>query len=222
MSIESDYDVLDYEAGASDDIRGMECASCFRLLTFNFFDRNSSYKSGYDPQCSWCKSQPRLSIVEHTSRLEELNYNSEGTRRQRHPDQDDLRSARGGRTMDCSLFLQKLLHICPQLYVTRGGVMGDLALYVTGVPRPEWSGNSFKYIGYATLGTMPEYSIFEFDEHRDILLRATQIGWRSLLLRFIQSHILTEEQCNAEFGHPSGGLNSLWYKKLQQFRSTKI
>jgi len=113
------------------------------------------------------------------------------------------------------------------LYVTPGGVtvngaIVDIALYATsGVNRPEWSGNSFKYMGYVTLGTLPEYSEYEFNE-RDVLIRATQIGWRSVLIRFVENNILTEEQCNQEFGLPSGGANSLWYKKLQQHRSSKL
>ena len=220
--IESDFDVIDYEAGASDDLQGKECSSCWRLLRYKFFNKNSTYKDGYDPQCSLCKQAPRLSMAEHASRLREMNFNSEGTRRQRHEDQDEMRKDRTGHAMDCSLFLQKLHHLYPSLYVTQGGIVGDLALYAaSGVAKPEWGGNSFAYVGYVTLGTMPEFSRYEFDEKNDILLRATDIGWRSVLLRFIQKRILTEEQCDKEFGPPSGGTNSLWYKNLHRFRNAK-
>ena len=225
--IVDEFDVIDYEAGADNELRGKECQSCARLLTYKFFPKNSSYKDGYFPQCYKCLEAPRLSLSEHASRLREMNYVSHGTKRQRHPDQDFLRDKRPGRPMDCSIFLQKLHHVYPGLYITQGavtinGAIVDIALYATsGVNRPEWSGNSFKYMGYATLGTMPEYSEYEFNE-RDVLIRATQIGWRSILIRFVENNILTEEQCNQEFGPPSGGANSLWYKKLQQHRSSKI
>jgi len=220
-TIQSDYDIVDYEAGVSDEVLGAECVSCFRWLRWKFFDRNSSYKTGYEPQCSLCQKAPRLSMAEHTARLREMNYNSEGTRRQRHPDQDFFYDKRPGKYLDCSVFLQKLLHVYPQLYVTEGGVKGDLALYATsGTNKPEWQNQSFKYCGYVTLGMMPEYSEYEFNE-RDVLQRCTQMGWRSALLRFIQGGILTEEQCNTEFGSPSGGVNSLWYKKLHDFRNAK-
>jgi hypothetical protein len=117
------------------------------------------------------------------------------------------------------LFLQKLLKAYPNLYVTTGGIKGDLALYATsGVAKPEFGGNTFKYMGYVTLGPMPEYSKYEFNE-RDVLQRCTQMGWRSALLRFVRSGILTEAQCDKEFGPPSGGVNSLWYKKLHDFRT---
>jgi hypothetical protein len=119
------------------------------------------------------------------------------------------------------MFLQKLLHVYPSLYVTAGGVKGDLALYATsGINKPEWAGSSFKYMGYVTLGIMPENSEYEFND-RDILQRCTQMGWRSVLLRFVENNILTEEQCNKEFGPPSGGVNSLWYKKLHNHRNAK-
>ena len=219
--ITCDHDVIDYDAGVSDEILGCECCACFRLLTWNFYDKNSAYKSGHEPMCSWCKSQPKLSMKEHIVRLREMNYNSDGTRRQRHPDQEFFYEKRPGRPLDCSLFLQKLLHVYPALFVTQGGIATDLALYATsGVAKPEWSGREFKYIGYVTLGILPEYSTYEFDQ-RDILQRCTQIGWRSVLLRFVENNILTEDQCLKEFGPPSGGVNSLWYKKLHNHRNAK-
>ena len=219
--IKSDFDVIDYEAGVDDEIRGQECCGCFRLLKWNFFDRDTSYKNGYKPLCSNCQSQPRLSMAEHTARLREMNFNSEGTKAQRHIDQSEMKKDRRGRTMDASLFLSKLHHICPNLYVTQGGIVGDLALYVTsGIVKPEW-GAQFKYLGYVTLGTMPEFSKYEFDEKNDIMIRASEMGWRSVLLRFIEANILTEQQVNEEFGHPSGGENSLWYKHLHNHRNSK-
>jgi hypothetical protein len=222
-TIKDEFDVIDYEAGASDDLQGMECCSCFRLLRYKFFPKNPAYKSGYDPQCWKCKETSVASMEEHAARLREENMNSEGTRRQRHPDQEEFRKNRVGRPMDCSVFLGKLLHLYPGLYVTQGGIKGDLALYATsGVNKPEWGGQSFKYIGYVTPGTMPEYSSYEFNEERDILLRVKDIGWRSVLLRFVENNILSEAQCNQEFGPPSGGVNSLWYKKLYQRRNSKI
>ena len=75
-SIQSDFDVIDYEAGADPNLRGQECVGCRRLLTYSYYDRNSAYRSGYDPMCPLCKKSPALSIKEHTDRLREMNYNS--------------------------------------------------------------------------------------------------------------------------------------------------
>lgn len=216
-----EFDIIDYEAGADSTLRGQECASCRRLLTYKFFRKDSSLRSGHRPQCVKCEADPAMSMAEHTARLRAMNFNSEGTRRQRHPDQDEMKKNRTGRVMDASLFLQKLLHVCPNLYVTQGGIVGDLALYVTsGVAKPEWAGLTFKYLGYVTLGIMPEFSKYEFDPLRDVMIRATEMGWRSVLIRFVENNILTEEQCLKEFGHPSGGENSLWYKHLHNHRNS--
>src|ERR1039458_5855072 len=100
-----EFDIIDWDAGADNELRGKECLSCARLLVYRFYPKNSTYKDGYGPQCYSCLKQPRLSLKEHTARLFEMNYNSEGTRRQRHPDQDMLRDDRPGRPMECSLFL---------------------------------------------------------------------------------------------------------------------
>lgn len=226
INVVDEFDVIDWEAGVDNELRGKECQSCARLLTYRFFPKNSLYKDGYGPQCYKCLKAPRLSLREHTARLQELNYNSEGTRRQRHVDQDFFHEDRPGIPMECSLFLTKLLHAYPQLYVTQGGVtingaVVDLALYATSpMVRQDWAGRDFKYLGYVTLGVMPEYSRYEFD-HRDVMLRCSQIGWRSVLLRFVENNLLTEEQCLKEFGPPSGGVNSLWYKKLSNHRNAK-
>lgn len=222
--IVDEFDIIDYEAGVDNEIRGIECQSCARLLVFKFFPKDSSRKTGYGPQCYKCLEAPRLSMAEHTARLRAMNFNSEGTRRQRHPDQEEMKKNRTGRPMEATLFLQKLLHVCPNLYVTQGGIMGDLALYVTsGVAKPEWGNQTFKYLGYVTLGMMPEFSKYEFEPLRDVMIRATEMGWRSVLIRFVENNILSEAQCLQEFGQPSGGDHSLWYKKLHNHRnSTKI
>ena len=218
--IESDFDVVDYEAGASNNIEGAECGSCFRLLRWRFFPKDSSRSSGHGPQCFKCLEAPRLSMAEHTARLRQMNFNSHGTKAQRHEDQKEMHRDRKGRTLHASVFLQKLLHVCPNLYVTQGGIVGDLALYVTsGQPRPEWGDRPFKYLGYVTLGTMPEFSKYEFDEQRDVMIRATEMGWRSVLLRFVENKILTEEQCEEEFGPPSSGISETWHKRLFNLRN---
>lgn len=222
--IESDFDVINYEAGADSNLRGMECVGCRRLLEYKFFDRNSSYKSGYDPMCPLCKSSPRLSIAEHTSRLREMNYSSEATKRQRHPDQAELRKPRRGKSMSTSEFLTKLHKAYPGLFITEGGIAGDVALYATsGWLRHDWNDRDFKYIGYVTLpkfygDDLPEYSEYEFDS-RDIMLRVSKIGWRSVLIRFIENDIIPEEKINEVFGRPLGDLHNSWFKALQTRRN---
>lgn len=219
-----DLSNVDARLRDSPDVVGQECSGCYRILLWKFFDHDSSYKTGYKPTCIDCLSKPRLSMEEHVSKMSAENYNSEAVRKQRHEDQEEFRKAeaRWGRTMLPSDFLVKLHRLVPNLYVTPGGVRGDVSLYLTaGGPRADWGGNAFKYMGYFEFDTMPEHSIFEFDEDKDVLVRATSMGWRSVLLRFIKSGILTEEQCQKEFGPPSTGNSNVWFKQLQRHRGEK-
>ena len=214
---------IDYEAGADPELKGRECQGCRRLFTFEsrMFERDSSDFLGYKKVCVECAASPKMTMKDHLARLKEENFYSEGTQKQRHQDQDEMHKDRNGKPMDCSLFLGKLKTLCPSLYVTQGGVKGDLALYVTSpTVLSEWGGKNFKYLGYITVGILPEYSKYEFDE-KDIVLRPTQIGWRNILVRFILEDILSEKQCDKKFGIPSGGRNSIWYRKIWRKRNNK-
>jgi hypothetical protein len=217
----SELDVIDNSIAYSPEIGGQECNSCFRLLSFSFFDRDSSYRIGYKPQCQHCRVQPRLSMAEHLSNLKETNFNSEGVKRQRHEDQEEFKKvdARLGRPMHCSELLLRLQKLVPSLFVKEGGIVGDLALYlVTETPQAKWGGKNYKYMGYASFTTMPEYSLYEFDTERDILIRAREQGWRAILLRFIKADLITEDDCRTEFGYATGDGSLTWHKQLFNYR----
>jgi hypothetical protein len=160
-------------------------------------------------------------MEEHVSRLKESTYNSEGVKRQRHQDQNEMRlySARLGRAMLASDFLLKLQKMVPNIHIKEGGIAGDLALYLTEeLPQGKWKGKNYKYMGWITFGLMPEYSLYEFNEKLDVMIRATDKGWRDVLLAFIKDKVITEEQCDKIFGKPLGrGANS-WFKKLKDYR----
>jgi hypothetical protein len=216
---------IDDDIYGSPDLVGQECSGCRRILVWKFFDHDSSYRTGYKPTCISCKAAPRLSMEEHVDKLSTENYNSEGTRRQRHADQEEFRreTARWGKTVPASDFLMKLKKLVPELVVRPGGIVGDLGLYMTAPgPQKKWDGKDFQYMGYVTLETMPEHSIFEFDEKLDIVLRPIHMGWRSTLIRFIKAGILTEAQCEKEFGLPSSGNSALWFKQLWSHRNEKV
>jgi hypothetical protein len=166
-----------------------------------------------------------MSMAEHSARLGELNFNSEGTKRQRHEDQDEFHKEheRVGRRMHTSVLLLKLQKLVPSLHVKTGAIEGDLALYQTAeTPQAKWDGKNYNYLGYVSYGNLCEYSQYEFDTKLDIVLRESTRGWRTVLLRFIKAGLLTEEQCDKEFGHPSGRASLVWYKKLWQYRNTRV
>jgi hypothetical protein len=166
-----------------------------------------------------------MSMAEHSARLGELNFNSEGTKRQRHEDQEEFHKEheRVGRRMHTSVLLLKLQKLVPSLHVKTGAIEGDLALYQTAeTPQAKWDGKNYNYLGFVSYANLPEYSQYEFDNKLDIVLRESTRGWRTVLLRFIKAGLLTEEQCDKEFGHPSGRASLVWYKKLWQYRNTRV
>jgi hypothetical protein len=208
----------------SDEVLGKECSTCLRALEFNMFRLDSSKRDGRALQCTICESQPRLSTQEHVSRLTEMNNNSEGTKRQRRQDQDEYKNdvARIGHPMTHTEFLGKVTKLTDALYFEQGRVEGDLALYrVYGRPQEHLEGKQFRYIGYCPTGYMPEFSLWEFDEVRDILIREKLRGWRTVLLNLIKHQILTEAQVNEHFGVPTTQAGFIYRRELWRMRNRK-
>lgn len=221
----NETEVIDNSIAYSPDILGAECASCRKLLAHRYFRKDSSLRLGHKPQCVECEAEPKLTMAEHLSSLKEKNFNSEGTRRQRHQDQDEFKKhdARLGRPMHCSEFLLRLKRLVPALFVKEGGIVGDLALYlVAETPQTKWKGKNYKYYGYITYEMLPEFSRYEFEQSRDILIRESERGWRTPLLRFIKDGVLTEEDCRKEFGIAAGEGSMTWHKTLWNYRNEKI
>lgn len=217
--------LTDHDLFYTPELLGAECDRCFKILRYNAFEKDTSYRSGYKPTCRSCRSAPLMSMAEHSARLGELNFNSEGTKRQRHEDQDEFHKEheRVGRRMHTSVLLLKLQKLVPCLHVKEGNIVGDLGLYLTAeTPQTKWGGKNYQYLGFVTFENLTEYSQYEFDDKLDIVIRESNRGWRTVLLRFIKAGVLTEEQCDKEFGHPSGRASLVWYKKLWQYRNERV
>lgn len=164
-------------------------------------------------------------MEEHTDRLAKKSFNSEAVKKQRHEDQEEFRKtdARWGRVLHTSDLLLKLHRIVPSLFVKEGGIVGDLAMYVTAAgPRKDWEGKNYKYLGYVPYRELPEYSLYQFDNKMDVMIREDLRGWRTVLLRFIKAGLLTEEQCDKEFGKPSSRGSTVWYKQLFNHRNQAV
>jgi hypothetical protein len=222
--VADEINTIDPFIAASHDVLGAECDRCYRWLAHKFFRKDSSQKTGYSPRCVVCESEKSMTIAEHTARLHERNNSSHATKAQRHDDQDEFRKtyARRGRVMHTSDVLLKVRRHVPNLYVLEGGIKGDLALYLTeDQPQPKWVGKNYLYLGYIAYDWLPEFSLYEFDDNRDVMIRESERGWRTVLLQFIKQGVLTEQQCDKEFGKPSSAGSSVWYKRLQQYRTSK-
>jgi hypothetical protein len=208
----------------SSEMLGKECIGCLRILEYGFFDRDSRYRDGRKDLCVRCQSAPRLTTQEHTVRVRESNNSSEAVKRQRWDHQDDYRcdEARLGRQMPSGVFIERLHKLIPsnRLYITEGRIIGDLAFFkLYNCPQPQLEGRDFEYLFYCPTGLIPEFSLYEFDTVRDIPIREKQRGWRTVLLRLIKSGLLTQEQCDKEFGVASGPASSVWYRRLYEYRN---
>jgi len=210
---------LNSEFITSSDLNSRECQCCFRIQALDRFRKDSSNRDGRTERCTECESAPWMSIDENTEMLRELNYNSEALKRQRPPWIDSMKCDIGriGRVMDSLVFLNKLKTLVPGLYWMAGNFKGDFSVYIRD-PREE---SGMKYLWYVPQGTMPEFSLHEFDS-RDVPIKEKMRGWRTPLLRCILSDMITEKQANDTFGFPTEGLASQVYRvKLHAHRNKK-
>ena len=226
----ADLDPQDESSQAEDalfnspELLGRECQGCFRVLPWNHFQKDASFREGYGNMCHSCRSTPRLSIEENTARLREANLRNHAIKKQRweHQDQDQLANdaARVGRAMHSSEVLRSLRRLIPDLYVMDGNIVGDLALYrIYGQPQPDLDGRTYRYIGYMHEGLQPEFSQYEFDRGKDIPIRESRRGWRTVLLKLIKAGMTTEDACRKEFGEAVGPASFRWYRELYKFRN---
>lgn len=207
----------------SPDLLGKECIGCLRVLSFNRFQRDASCRDGHRDLCDSCASVPRLSISEHTARLREMTNNSEAVKRQRMDRQEEFKNeaARIGRMMHHSDLIRVLRQLAPSLYITDGNIEGDLAVFQTyGAPQPELEGRTFRYLFYIPTGYLPEYSLYEFND-RDIPIRESQRGWRTVLLRLIKTGLLSEDTVNFVFGPATGPASTIYNSTLYDFRNRR-
>lgn len=221
----TDPNAIDYDLFYTPELLGQECCGCYKILKWDQFAKDSSLKTGHKPLCNSCASSPCLTMEEHTHRLKESSLSSHGVARQRHEDQSEFRltDEREGRRMHTADLLLKLHKLIPSLFVKEGGINGDLALYqVAETPQTKWGGKNYSYLGFVSYGNLSEYSLYQFDEVRDVMVREKQRGWRTTLLRCIKAGLITEEQADRVFGKPSGRASGVWYKQLYEYRNKNV
>ena len=225
LSVEDDSSQLEDALLTSPELLGRECQGCFRVLAWKFFKKDSSYREGYRTLCHSCESAPRLSINEHTVRLQEANRNNHAVRRQRFEEQEEYRKddARVGHRLHVTEFLRRVKKYLPNLFVIDGGVQGDLALFVIYPgPQPRLDGQDFEYLTYISEGWSNEFSTFEWNNETDTPIREKWNGgrgWRTVLLRLIKRDLITEEQALKEFGPAEGEGSRIYNKEIFKHRN---
>ena len=226
MPEEYELEAIDDDVANSAEVLGKECAGCTRVLAYKFYDRDSSYTDGRKPLCCSCASVPKLSINEHTARMREKNLSSYQVKQQQWENQeDDLlgdEAARLGRPMSHSDFLYIAKQLIPNLYVTEGNFQDELAIYVTyPCGQPDLDGRDFRYLCFSPTGLLPEFSQYEIDTEKNIPIKESRRGWRTLLLRFIGADLVTESTVNKVFGPATGPASERYNRQLWKWRNKK-
>lgn len=205
----------------SPELLGKECCGCYRVLAFRYYQKDSSIRDGYKDVCNVCLSTPRLSTSEHVHRQREINHRAANSQRWEHQEELYNDDARIGRALYSSDFVTVIKQMIPNLYVTQGRIIGNLAAFKTyGQPQPRLDGRTFEYLFYIPTGLLPEFSLYEFD-NRDVPIREKQRGWRTVLLRLIKSEMVTEQYAHQVFGAPSGEAASRYLRTLYDFRNSQ-
>jgi len=218
--LSQEENALDLRKKNSPEIFGRECAGCRSDFDWIHYRKDSSQRDGYAALCYSCENSPAMSTAEHTARVRERNFNAAASQRARFQDDYKNDEARVGRAMYSGDFLSVLRKLVPNLYITEGRIEGDLAVFRTyPCPQPDLEGRDFRYLFYIPTGLLPEYSIWEFDKIRDIRIRESQRGWRTVLLRLIKLGMLSEEVCNKVFGYPDGEASTVWHRELFENRN---
>jgi hypothetical protein len=222
-NLEDPVNILDPKVAFSHELIGKECVTCLRILPYSFFLKDSSYRDGRVDRCDMCRTAPKMSYAEHTARLKEQNYSSEAVKKQRFANQEDYENhlARQGKWMHSGEFVLRIKKLVPCLFIRDGNFIGDLAVYrIYPGPQSDLEDRNFQYLFFIPTGWMPECSLIEFDD-RDIPIREKKRGWRTPLLRLIKAGLLTEADCEEEFGKPTPGADAVWNRELWQYRNRK-
>lgn len=141
-----------------------------------------------------------LSREEEKIRQEEASYLAAS--QQRLPEQNDFIDPRPrlGKLLSHNEFIARLRRALPTLHV-QDGAPGCLALY-----RPTPNGNQLLFLGWIYKGESPEYSSYILGRY-DVPLKERR-GWRTVLLRLVQTGHISERQAIKHFGRPSNGITA--------------
>ena len=158
----------------------------------------------------------RTTLSKKEALLEKQESTYQALEKHRLPFQQDYTdmASRRGRMMHSNDLFRRLKKIIPRFYVVPGNMEGYAALYYI----PE---GNIKYICACPVGMLTEYSVYILDD-RDLPKKDLR-GWRTVLIRCIEAGIVTEDAVRKEFGHPSNGIVSTFYRRhLYRIRNGRL
>lgn len=167
-------------------------------------------------------TQTGSQTVEEYHKWHERNVTDKKKYRWDH--QEEFKTQREGRILHMNEFLGRLKSAgLNAWYTEKGGMAKTLGLYIShegtrsgcnhvaGAPH---------YICFVQVPLMQEYEEMFFDIH-DVPLGVKRRGWRTVLLRLIESGFLTESKAHEVFGEPASGPVSRRYRHYLQYLRNK-
>jgi hypothetical protein len=215
----------------------MRCVKCnSTTATHKDYDKEFQYADEIEPNVAKIMEQTEQRTISQSStqareefyRLYEQNVNARKEHRFR--DQEELHTKRTGHIYHMSEFLRLLKKALPAgynaWYTDKGGMANTLGLYVSHPigqslnPLCSHEKDQPHYVGFVQVPWMQEFEELHFDRY-NIPLGSKRRGWRTILLKLIESKVLSETQAHEVFGAPLGDVLSRRYLSYLQFLRNK-
>jgi hypothetical protein len=170
-------------------------------------------------------SQSSTQAKEEFCRLYEQNVDSR--KQHRFRDQEELQTKREGRILHMSKFLALLKEALPGYqvwYTEKGGMANTLGLYVshpglfTGCTHLRGEPH---YVGFVQVPFMQEFEELHFDRY-NVPLGSKRRGWRTILLKLIESGVLSEQTAHQVFGDVDGAQGKRYSAYLHFLRNKVV
>ena len=132
--------------------------------------------------------------------------------RSRNPRLEEMiGEGRWGTPMESNELIRRLLKL-PDVVVGPGTIQNNLSFYRVRNERVD-------FICWTDAGLLPEFSIVHFNKDRQPIRE--QRGWRTVVLRFIKSGLLTEMDAQNMFGRAEGIQARFWEQEMYWHRNIR-
>lgn len=230
-STKSPYRCIYCGRGIPPDV-GVSCTACSGGVSHKQYDAEFEYSEDIEPSVAKIMAETEQRQVTDASqqakeefyRLYEMNAASR--KEYRWPNQEELQAKREGKVLHMNEFLRLLKKALPSgfsaWYTDKGGMANTLGLYVghpagaASLPSCTHPPGAPHYVGFVQVPYMQEFEELHFDRYQ-VPLGSKRRGWRTILLKLIESRILTETEAHSVFGEPLGSIISRRYNEYLKF-----
>jgi len=226
---------------------GLRCAKCDALQVAqkgHQYTRSGNAIKDYDREFSYDQDTIEPEVAKIMNQAEERNLsqssqkakeeflrlyeqNVESRKQFRWANQEELQTKREGRILHMNEFMRLLQSALPSgsraWYTDKGGMANTLGLYVNHpgfFPACTHERGTPHYVGFVQVPLMQEFEELHFDRY-NVPLGSKRRGWRTVLLKLIESGILTESAAHSAFGAPEPNAFSRRYNEYLKFIRTR-